>query len=331
MGVYSRELLQAIISQHPEARHLLCYRPHRLRQSWSTAIPAQAHRRLLYGWFSPTSANLFHGLNQRLPAQRFRSTVCTFHDLFVLTGEYSTPDFRERFAAQAREAASRADLVIAVSQFTADQVSALLNVPTARIRVVPHGVSIPAEVPPLHGREPLILHVGAIQHRKNIARLLTAFERLRGSWRLVFAGSFGFGREELRDRIAQSSRREFIEVLGYISDTQLRQLYARARLLAFPSLDEGFGIPVLEAMSWGLPVLTSNRSALPEVSGGAARLVDPYSVEDITAGLEEQLQESQEVQQRIQRGLVWAAQHTWHRAAAQTWKVYKELLPTIPS
>ena len=127
-----------------------------------------------------------------------RRAVTTFHDLFVFTADYSSPDFRARFIAQARRAAELSDAIIAVSQFTASQVETLLNVPADRIRVVHHGVHIaPESTTP---REKLVLFVGAIQRRKNIARLVKAFERLPDPWRLAMAGApDGFGAaEELR-------------------------------------------------------------------------------------------------------------------------------------
>ena len=129
-------------------------------------------------------------------------------------------------------------------------------------------------LPPLP-RENVILNVGAIQKRKNIARLVAAFETVAPEWRLVLAGSDGYGAEEIRARIAASPARERIAVLGYVTPEELAGWYARASVFAFPSLDEGFGMPVLEAMAAGVPVVTSNRSALPEVAGDAALLVDP--------------------------------------------------------
>ena len=118
----------------------------------------------------PRRSDLFHGLNQRLPSVRPRRTVTTFHDLFVLTGNYSTPEFRRRFADQAKRAAAESDRIIAVSEFTAIQVQQLLGVERSRLRVVHHGVHIPA--PSQVVREKIILHVGAIQARKNVARLV---------------------------------------------------------------------------------------------------------------------------------------------------------------
>jgi glycosyltransferase involved in cell wall biosynthesis len=171
VGVYSNEILRGLAAAHPEQRFAFCYRPHRYFRSFQSSLPPNASRFLLHDtWRVPVRADLFHGLNQRLPERRLRRAVTTFHDLFVMTGEYSTPEFRERFTKLAREAASRSDLILTVSQFTADQVSGLLGVERSRIRVVHHGVRTrPGTRTP---RENIVLHVGAIQHRKNIARLV---------------------------------------------------------------------------------------------------------------------------------------------------------------
>src|SRR5262249_1438508 len=156
-----------------------------------------------------------HGLNQRLPRIPMRRAVATFHDLFVLTGEYSTPEFRERFAAQARDAAARSDAIIAVSAFTREQVIRLLGGDGSRVHVVHHGVR---ELDlPLVAREKVILNVGAVQKRKNIQRLVEAFEGVDGDWRLVLAGSPGYGAVEILDRIARSAARDRIQVTGYVS------------------------------------------------------------------------------------------------------------------
>src|SRR5947209_8159291 len=125
---------------HPEVRFEFCYRPHRYLRSRSIQLPPNVRRRLLAEPLGPRSAALFHGLNQRLPRLPMRRSIATFHDLFVMTGEYSTPEFRARFTEQARDAAARADAVIAVSEFTKQQVISLLGVDSGRVHVVHHGV-----------------------------------------------------------------------------------------------------------------------------------------------------------------------------------------------
>ncbi|HYP06802.1 MAG TPA: glycosyltransferase family 1 protein [Bryobacteraceae bacterium] len=260
-------------------------------------------------------------MNQRLPRWRARRTVTTFHDLFVLTSEYSTSEFRTRFTALARDAAERSDLIIAVSQFTADQVCSLLRIEPARLRVVHHGVHLPSTTPlALDKREPLVLHVGAIQKRKNTSRLIEAFHAMPHPWRLVLAGSAGYGADEILRNAGDR-----VEVTGYVTASELHKLYSRAAIFAFPSLDEGFGIPVLEAMAYGVPVIASNTSALPEVCGDAALLVNPISVDEIAAALTQLATNRTLAHELARHGKARAAQFSWAAAVTRTWNIYNEL------
>jgi glycosyltransferase involved in cell wall biosynthesis len=274
----------------------------------------------------PWRCGLFHALNQRVDA-KFAPTVATFHDLFVMTGDYSTAEFRARFTLQAREAAARSDLIIAVSEFTGTQVETLLGVDPGRIRVVRHGVRLsPSAPPPDAARENVILHVGAIQKRKNLARLVEAFETLPHDWRLVLAGpADGYGAAEIIARIDRSPRRQDIELTGYLPDEDLENLYRRARIFAFPSLDEGFGMPVLDAMAAGVPVLTSTRSALPEVAGNAAMLADPEDTDALAHALQ-LLTGSIDLREEYRRkGVERAGEFSWGKTIESTWSVYREL------
>lgn len=325
VGVYSREILFGLARAHPEARYLFCYRPHRFLRSFSDRLPPNAARRLLTENRAP-SADLFHGLNQRLGAARHRRSVTTFHDLFVISGDYSTPEFRERFTAQARAAAERSDLIITVSAFTARQLEQLLHVDASKIRVIPHGaLPVPSPLATI-AREPIVLSVGAIQRRKNIVRLVEAFEQVETGWKLVLAGSLGFDSETALRRIESSPRKQDIQVLGYVTNSQLEELYRRASILAFPSLDEGFGMPILDAMARGVPVLTSNVSAMPEVAGDAALLVDPNEVDSIAEGLCRLTGDADLLTTLIQAGLKRAGDFSWEKSIEATWNVYQELL-----
>jgi glycosyltransferase involved in cell wall biosynthesis len=316
VGVYSREMLYGITAAHPRDEFLFCYRPHRFLPSYREKLPPNAVRRLL---IDTPPGDIFHALNQRLDAKAAR-TVCTFHDLFVMTGEYSSPEFRDRFTQQARRAAEMSDLIVAVSHFTAGQVRDLLRVPADRIRVVHHGVKIPA--PRDTVRENLVLFVGAIQKRKNIGRLVNAFRALGPSWRLVLAGApDGHAADEELRAAAESN----IEVPGYVSAADLDSLYRRAKIFAFPSLVDGFGMPVLEALAHGVPVVTSQGSALPEVAGDAALLVDPFDTAAIAAALVK-LADDDALRAHLARlGLERAKQFTWESAVDKTWRVYSEL------
>ena len=336
VGVYSRAILFGLAQAHPEAEYSFCYRPHRFRQSFSETLPQNCRRTILWARW-PRSADLFHGLNQRIDSPRYRRTVATFHDLFVMTGDYSTTEFRRRFTEQARTAAERSDLIITVSHFTAGQVHELLKVEPERIRVIPHGATARTPAPDslpsrdrkgavLPVRQQLILFVGALQRRKNIVRLVEAFEATAPGWKLVLAGSLGFGAEEISARIERSPRKADIQTPGYVSDSVLDELFHRASVFAFPSLDEGFGMPVLDAMASGVPVLTSNASALREVSGDAALLVDPNDVAAIAAGLRRLTEDQTLRDELIRKGLERSQEFKWENAVEQTWKVYEELL-----
>ncbi len=324
VGIYSHEMLFGLAAAHPEVRFDFCYRPRRFFRSRRAAVPKNARRRLLAEPFGPRGAELFHGLNQRLPRIPLRRAIATFHDLFVLTGDYSTPEFRARFARQARDAAARSAAVIAVSAFTRSQVVSLLGVEASKVHVVHHGIRQLAL--PAVAREPIILNVGAMQKRKNITRLVEAFETVDPAWRLVLAGSSGHGSTEILARIEKSRARGRISVLGYVSPAELAAWYSKAQIFAFPSLDEGFCMPVLEAMAAGVAVVASNRSALPEVAGQAALQVDPESAEALGQALRDLTRNEGLRRELVQRGTARALLFTWEKAVRETWEVYRSLL-----
>lgn len=339
VAVYSSNLIAAMARAAPRDHFDLCYRANRFLRAFGTSPPGPNCSRRLLEEFNCRlfrgRVDLFHGLNQRLPRCRFRRAVATFHDLFVINGDYSTAEFRGRFTALAREAASRADRIITVSQYTADQVADHLGFPPSRIHVVHHGVNPVPRVADealaafrkeseLHA--PFLLHVGAIQKRKNVARIVEAFERLRPHYLLVLAGSAGYGAHEIMARIQSSPARDRVRVIGFVDDDVLAKLYRAAEALVFPSIEEGFGMPVLEAMSAGLPVVASDRSAMPEVAGDAARLVDPDDTDSIEAGMVEVLEDEDRRAEFIELGLARAAQFNWTKAANETLQVYAKAM-----
>jgi glycosyltransferase involved in cell wall biosynthesis len=326
VAVYSREILTGMAAAHPKTPFLYCYRPKQYFGSFGEHLFRNCKRFLLHDEFRTPRAELFHGLNQRMPMKRMKHRVCTFHDLFVLTNDYSTPEFRKVFAVRAKNAAERCDVIIAVSQFTADQIEEHLKVEKSRIRVIHHGVREATDRTTLP-RENLILHVGAIQERKNIARLVEAFESTPHDWKLVLAGSSrGFGSEKILQRIQASPARDRIQITGYLSAPALDRLFARSSIFAFPSLDEGFGMPVLEAMIRNVPVITSNRSALPEVAGESALQVNPEDTEALAGAMHRLIGDSLLRAQLVAAGKERATRFTWRTAVNKTWGVYRELI-----
>ena len=324
IAIYSQELLAGLARALPDDEFLHCYR---IKQFGAAAPPAfrNVRRRILLPPLATFRADVFHALNQRVDRRPAPNVVVTFHDLFVITGEYSSAEFRARFTQQARRAAENADVVIAVSQFTANQVRTLLNVDASRIRVVPHGVREPIARANV-AREKIVLFAGALQIRKNIARLVEAFESLPADWKLVLAGApNGYGAGAILDRIERSRCRDRIQLTGYVAGATLENLYARATVFAFPSLDEGFGMPVLEAMAHGVPVVTSNRSALPEVAGDAALFVDPEDTDALRDALRRLIQDCDLRCRLTALGYSRAKLFTWEQTAKSTYAVYREL------
>jgi glycosyltransferase involved in cell wall biosynthesis len=201
--------------------------------------------------------------------------------------------------------------VIAVSEFTASEVERLLSVPRDRIRVVPNGVDdvFTAEGPRAEGD--YVLAVGTLEPRKNLARTVDAAGRLGVELRI--AGAPGWGGVDVRGA--------HVTWLGRVDDGELARLLRGARALVYPSLYEGFGIPVLEAMACGTPVVTSRGGATEEVADGAAVLVDPFDTADIAAGIERADRERTTLREA---GLARARSFTWDETARATRSVYEE-------
>jgi glycosyltransferase involved in cell wall biosynthesis len=251
--------------------------------------------------------------------------------------EYSSPSFQKRFTEILLDAIARADRIIAVSNATRQDLLRHTKASDQRIRVVHHGVdsiSPPSDeerqafrqdVLRLDADEKFFLNVGVIQTRKNIANIVLATARLRDA-RLVLAGGDGFGAEATHQLIERNGLGSRVIRLGHASAATLRMLYSTAAALVFPSLEEGFGMPVLEAMACGLPVITSDCSAMPEVAGEAAILVNPRDVLEISEAMRRVAEDQTLAADLRRRGRERAAQFSWKRCAQETWKVYQEAL-----
>ena len=337
--VYCRNLIRTLAQIAPEDRFFLCYRANRFLKALGASLPGSNCSRRLLEEFScflfGKQLDLFHSLTGRLPRYRFERTVTTFHDVFFLAGDYCTQSFRSRFDALAREAAERSDFIITVSAFTAGQVEEYLGYPRDRIKVIHSAIQpIPGYTDQqlqrfkerFHLSAPFVLHVGTIQKRKNVRRLLEAFEGLETKHLLVLAGApNGYGSEEILEYIEKSPARDQIRCLGYVDPSVLCQLYRSATMLAFPSLYEGFGFPLLEAMAADLPVMTSNCSSLSELANDAALLVDPEDTGAIQSGLQEILSNPDLRERLVHQGRQRVSQFSWERTAGETLALYRQL------
>ncbi len=273
-----------------------------------------------------------------IPASRLPASVVTVHDL----GYHAFPEthtWQQRLLIEGgtRWSVHVAQRVIAVSQATADDLIARCHVPAQRIRVIyeapaqtaivtHHQVTEVCERYGLH--RPYALFVGTIQPRKNVARLLQAYDWLYRNtpitFDLVFAGASGWLSDSLYEQAAALGLAQHVRFLGYVPDDDLPALLKGARFFSFPSLFEGFGLPVLEAQSYGVPVLTSNNSSLPEVAGDAALLVDPTDVDAIANAMLRLSRDEVLRQQLIEAGYANVRRFSWEKAAQETLAVLKE-------
>ena len=278
-------------------------------------------------------ADVVHGQHPLLIPARHAAQVITIHDLFFLSAPQRTRDeIRRDYAELASDHAQRADAITVSSEYTARLVVDELGVARERIHVCPAGAPRWERL----GREPNLprdgyaLFISTLEPRKNLGVLLDAYERLLGRGvtlpRLVIAGRAMPEARPWLDRIQRPPLASHVEHRGYVAREGREPLYAGARLLVMPSLDEGFGLPVLEAMSAGVPVVASNRGSLPEVAGGAAVHVDASDVEGLAAAIERIAHDETYARELAVRGLVRAAAFSWSRTAAAARGAYLDAL-----
>ncbi len=303
----------------------------------------------VYNWITPAyyswrlrnnSSSIFHAPNYIVPPFAGR-TVSTVHDLSHILHPEFHPRARVDYLKQTlTKSLSRTDHVITVSE-------------TVRQEILDRGMLAPEKVTAIHlAADPIFrphtldmlspamealglqagqysLFVGTVEPRKNVARLIQAYKALpkplRMHYPLVIAGGKGWNSENTHALIAQSQEEGWLRYLSFVDQRWLPALYAGARLMAYPSLYEGFGLPIVESMACGTPVLTSNTSCMPEVSAGAARLINPLDVEEMGHALQDCL--TNELWQSSARalGITRAANLSWDRCAQQTINVYKNL------
>jgi len=268
-----------------------------------------------------------------LPA-RAAAQVITIHDLDFLTHpERTRAEIRRDYPALAGEHARRADAVLVPSAYTAGEVERRLGVPRDRIAICPPGAPdwTPRTVAPKDG---YVLFFSTLEPRKNVGGLLDAYERLIASARdglqavpglpdLVLAGRATNDAQPWLDRISRPPLQGVVRHIGYVDAYDRRALYEGARMLVQPSFEEGFGMPVLEAMSLGVPVVAANRGSLPEVLGGAGLLVDPNRPDDIAQAIARLLSDDGLAAECAAKGIARAGAFRWDETAHRVYETYQ--------
>jgi glycosyltransferase involved in cell wall biosynthesis len=345
VGEYAHEIAAALIRQLPPSDPLTLF-----SSSWKDRLPPDVLpgarvvdtkipvRLLNLAWhrlrWPPVETlagdqDVAHSMHPLLmPARRARQVV-TVHDLdFLDHPERARAEIRRDYARLAAPHARRAAAVVTVSQFTAGEVERRLGVPRDRIVVCSPGA------PPWSARQPPrpdgpILFMGTLEPRKNVGGLLRAYKALLAAMPaappLWLAGSAPAAAAPWLREIRQPPLEGRVEHLGYISSGRRYDLYARASMLVLPSHLEGFGIPVLEAMTAGVPVVVSSRGALPEVAGGAGQVVEPEDAEALASAMQRYLQDPAYAAAASARGVQRARAYSWDASARTLIDAYRTL------
>ncbi len=281
------------------------------------------------------SFDVVHSMTPMLVPSTAAARVVTIEDLSFLTHpEWTQAEIRRDYPALVRDHARRADGILVTTQHVAAEARRLLDVEADKIAVAPLGAPpwTPRAAAPANG---YILFIGTLEARKNIGVLLDAFEQLlagraggagRAGVELVLAGKLTESGRGWLDRIARAPLAGDVRHLGYVDNAQRRALYDGASVLVLPSLDEGFGLPVLEAMTAGVPVVASNRGSLPEVLGDAGQLVDAEDARGFAAAIDRVIHDAPFAARCAARGVERSREFRWDRAAQRTFALYEQAI-----
>jgi glycosyltransferase involved in cell wall biosynthesis len=255
--------------------------------------------------------------------------VVTIHDLdFLRHPDQMAAEIRRDYPSLARSHAARADAVVVSSRYAADEVTRELNLPVSRVHVCPPGrpdwaATVAARRAARRGTT--ILFMGTLSQRKNVGTLLEAYARLRArvadAPRLVLAGHTTPASARWEARANEAPLAGHVEITGYVDMARRIELFADARMLVLPSYEEGFGLPVLEAMACGVPVVVSSRGSLPEVAGPAAEPIDPDDADALASRMAALLADG-EAAAAAHRGLLQASLYSWAACAAAARQAY---------
>ena len=284
--------------------------------------------------------DLFHAPDFFLPPVKAKTrTIVTVHDLsFVREPDSVMPGMARQLNTWVPRSVARADHVVAVSEATRQDLIELYQTPPEKISTLHHGVTEnfkpvteAAELQAVRQKyglssDPFILSLSTIQPRKNYQRLIQAFAELAPSLSLAIGGSKGWRYDAVFEEVAKQGLTDRVHFLGFVAEADLPALYSAASLFVYPSLYEGFGLPILEAMACGAPVVASNQSSLPEVVGSAGLLVNPYDVAALTETMAKVLAEPTLQQQLSTAGQAQIKKFSWAGMAKQLLDLYRKVL-----
>ncbi len=339
VGYYCEELLKAMIEMnHADEFFVFSHMPLKfnvpssngnLRFSNSVSCPVRAFylHALLPAILNKAQPDLCHYTNFLAPISEDRPYVVTIHDMGLEVLQDSHPIAKRLYTKRLiPRVARRARLIITNSEYSKWEILRYLGIPEDRIRVTPLAASPAFKPQTVRPANPYFLYVGNLEPRKNLGRLIEAFARLpKKDHQLVIVGNRWYRGGDAEERARSLGLNGRVKFLGYVPREDLPEVFNGATALVYPSLLEGFGLPVLEAMACGTPVITSNNSALKEIAGDAATLVDPTSVREITEAMANLAEDGKLRKELSRRGLKRASEFSWTTTARLTMDVYDEI------
>lgn len=297
-----------------------------------------------YNWLFRDNADIYHFFNFIVPPRIKGKVITTIHDMtYELYPETMDKRNLKRIKNDIQYSVDRSDKIITVSESSKNDIIKFLNVDESKIEIVYNGVdyekfneSYTEDIKLIVRNkynlpQNYILYMGTLEPRKNIDSIIEAFALIKKqkdfhNIKLVIAGKKGWLFEDIFNLVDKLNLKDHVIFTDYVDETDKPIIYNMAKLFVFPSLYEGFGIPVLEAMASSVPVITSNMSSLPEVAGDAAILVNPKDIEDIAKNMIKILSDDDLKNELVRKGYIQAQKFTWEASAEKLYNIYKEIM-----
>jgi len=355
IGWFSHEIIRRIVNQHPEDEFLFLFdRPYHADFIYAKNVeaviinPPARHPLLWYTWFESAvprvlkkwQPDVFFSPDGYCSLKSSTKTLMVTHDLAHLHFPEQVPYLaRKYYQRYVPQYLNRADKVVAVSEFTKQDIIKNYSLPTDKVKVVYNACRTDFKPLPEGAQQkirdqysngfPYFFYLGAVHPRKNVHRLIEAFDQFKqqtnAPHQLLIGGRFAWQTGPVKTAYDNAQRQQDIVFLDYLDNTATPKLMAAAFAFVYPSLFEGFGIPVLEAMHTDTPVITSNVSSLPEVAGDAALLVNPMVSKEIEKAMLQLYNEMDLRQTLIQNGRVQRQQFDWDKSAARIYNLLSKL------
>jgi len=354
IGYYTTDLVNSLAHIDPDNRYILYPFFYFIHNShYKAAVkPPQKNFRIKFEyipkkivdrmWFSPIpkkwllgEVDILHSTTYSAPKDHYGKLIVTIYDLsFITYPNYHTDLNRNHCMKSTNDAIKFADTIITISEYGKSEMLRYFDIDEERIQVTPLAANdcfrpiekkerelIKNGIP-----EEYILFIGTLEPRKNLITLLKSYLSLapdiREKHKLVLAGKKGWLHSEVKQLIHQNQK--YIYYLGYVPEEKLPSLYSGSLFFVYPSYYEGFGLPILEAMACGTPVITSNRSSMPEIAGDAAVLFNPDNQQELYSTMMLLIQDEELRSEMSRKGIIQAAKYSWEKTARKTLKIYED-------